>query len=150
MGRQLVGVAMTSSSDAKLAECLDALSNPMRISIMRALRTPRSLREIEVRSEGEDEGERGAPLSRQGVRRHLDQLIAAGVVATRPGTREYGDTTEFVVNHQRDFVAGRLLCQGLDADRVPPRGLHYDGEHGVGDHHAHQAVGRVSGGGDRY
>lgn len=71
---------------------------------MRALRVPRALREIEVRNE-----EDGAIISRQAVRRHLDHLLVASVVETRSGEREYGEATEYVVNHQRVFAVSEEL-----------------------------------------
>ena len=84
--------------DAALVKQLEALANLNRLLILRAIRVPRALREIEVRDEGA-----GAPLARQTVRRHLDTLIAGDVVRTHDGAREYGETTEFVLNHQRLF-----------------------------------------------
>lgn len=90
---------MATTADTTLARCLGALSSPLRLSMMRTLRMPRTLREIEVRGE-----EDGAKLSRQGVRRHLDRLLEAGVISTRSAARDWGDATEFVVNHQRVFA----------------------------------------------
>lgn len=85
--------------DAPLVSCLLALASPPRLAILRQVRTPRALREVVVR----DDGGEGAPLARQTVRKHLDTLVETGLVTTRSGEREYGETTEFVVNHQRIF-----------------------------------------------
>ena len=89
-----------TSQDGPLAEALSALGSPTRLALMRAVRAPRALREIEV---GTTEEGKTRPLARQTVREHLDRLIEVGVVTTRPAAREYGETVEFLVNHQALF-----------------------------------------------
>lgn len=87
---------------APLADALAALASETRLALLRELRVPRALREIEVASR--DGGDRGHPLSRQAVRLHLDRLLDLGIVLARPAERAYGATTEYVVNHQRLFA----------------------------------------------
>lgn len=88
------------AEDVPLSDALSALGSPTRLALMRAVRTPRTLREIEL---GSLDGGHERPLARQTVREHLERLIEVGVVSTRPVVREYGDTSEFVVNHQALF-----------------------------------------------
>lgn len=90
-------------ADDRFLACLTAIASPTRLSILRAIRVPRALREIEVRG-GEEGEDRTRPLARQTVRRHLDVLLEAGMVETRDADRAYGDTTEFTLNHQRFFA----------------------------------------------
>lgn len=85
--------------DEHLANALNALASPTRLQILRALRTPRALAEIHVRA---PEGERN--IARQTVREHLNKLIQVGMVASREVDRSYGDTVEFVANHQTIFA----------------------------------------------
>lgn len=87
------------TADEVLVRSMVALANINRLGIVRALRVPRALHEIEVRDEGV-----GQILARQTIRRHLDVLLEAGIVASRDAGREYGDTSEFIVNHQRLFA----------------------------------------------
>lgn len=89
-----------ANGDGILVEALQAIASPSRLGILRQLRSPRALREVVVR--GEDNG--GAPLARQSVRKHLDTLIDAGLVFSRTGERDYGETSEFIVNHQRIYL----------------------------------------------
>lgn len=86
--------------DERLTAALDALANPLRLAIVRQLRAPRALREIEVRQTA---GDHPALLARQTVRWHLGRLVECGIVDSRGGQRDYGETTEFTVNHQRIF-----------------------------------------------
>ncbi|HWH08207.1 MAG TPA: FHA domain-containing protein [Candidatus Thermoplasmatota archaeon] len=90
--------------DAALVKRLEAIANLNRVLILRAIRVPRALREIEVRDEGT-----GPPLARQTVRRHLDMLIATDLARAHDGARVYGETTEFVLNHQRLYSLSEEL-----------------------------------------
>jgi DNA-binding transcriptional ArsR family regulator len=93
-------------TDEPLGAALGALASPTRLAILRSLRTPRTLREIEIGAE-----EDGRPITRQAVRRHLDTLVEAGLVTTREAGREYGDTTEFILNHARVYGIAEDLRQ---------------------------------------
>ncbi|HWH08930.1 MAG TPA: helix-turn-helix domain-containing protein, partial [Candidatus Thermoplasmatota archaeon] len=71
----------SAEKDAALATTLAALANPVRLAILRQLRTPRALGDIRVLSdEPRGPGEPDRPLSRQAVRQHLDRLLDIGVV----------------------------------------------------------------------
>lgn len=98
----------TPTPDEVLASSMSALSNPIRIALLRALRRPLALNEIEVRAteEGSDR-----PLARQSIRRHLDVLLEHGLVLARPAERSYGSTVEFVTNHQRAFLLSDELLR---------------------------------------
>lgn len=87
-----------------LAQHLEALASPTRLDLLATLRTPRALSEIRVTPTHSREGENPErPLSRQGIQRHLDTLLDAGLVERVPGeTRARGDS--FVLNHERLFA----------------------------------------------
>jgi DNA-binding transcriptional ArsR family regulator len=92
------------SPDARLAQALELVASETRLAVLRQLRAPRTLREIEVRT-GTD-GPEGHPrtLSRQAVREQLDRLLEGGLVLQREAQRPYGDTVEYYLNHQRIFA----------------------------------------------
>jgi DNA-binding transcriptional ArsR family regulator len=87
---------------AALAEALRALAAPTRLQLLRDLRTPKTVTEVEVRVAGR-------LLARQTVKQHLDLLVAVGVVVARPVERGRGATVEYVVNHQMLFTLGEDL-----------------------------------------
>jgi hypothetical protein len=93
-----------SAQDRNLAAALEVLASPIRLTLLRQLRSPRALREIEVRVA--EEGQQGPArnLARQTVRDHLERLLAIGVVTTRSGERSYGPTTEYLLNHQAVYA----------------------------------------------
>lgn len=90
--------------DRGLVQRLEALANLHRILLLRSIRAPRALGEIVIRQDAT-----GPPLSRQSVRHHLDTLIANGLVRARAGEREYGETSEYVIDHQRIFALSEEL-----------------------------------------
>lgn len=104
--------APPSPQDESLATALGALSSPTRLQILRALRTPKTLAEIHVRAPEADRN-----IARQTVREHLNKLIQVGMVATREVDRAYGDTVEFIANHQTIFALSEEM-RGLS--RVRP------------------------------
>jgi len=114
-------------ADDVIVRTMSALANVNRLAIMRSLRAPKALREIQVRDEGE-----GQVLARQTVRRHLDVLLEAGLAVSRDAGRGYGETSEFIVNHQRLFALSeevRNLAKlrpsvELDVLTVPGGGIH--------------------------
>lgn len=93
--------------DARLAEALSALAVPSRIALLRELRLPRIVSEIEVKASTAGSSTRN--LARQTVRQHLDILLESGMVSMREAVRERGETTEFVVNHQRVYALAEEL-----------------------------------------
>lgn len=84
------------------AAVLGALASPVRLALINHLRTPRTLKEIDVKVWDPDRKAQ-RPIARQTVKEHLDRLIQIGIVATRPGQRPYGQTTEYLLNRQRLF-----------------------------------------------
>lgn len=97
----------TPHPDTQLAALLGALASGTRLSILRTLRQPKALAEIEVRPP--EEGGTGRALARQTVREHLDRLIQSGLVTTREVDRDYGATVEFLVNHQAVYAMSEEL-----------------------------------------
>lgn len=88
------------AEDVPLAQALSALGSPTRLALMRAIRVPCTLHEISV---GSLEGVPDRPLARQTVTGHLERLMEVGVISSRQVMRSYGETSEFVVNHQALF-----------------------------------------------
>lgn len=88
-------------ADAPLVNALAALASPTRLALLRALRTPRILAEIRIRS---PERDTDAPLARQSVSKHLAQLVDAGIVATRDVVADRGETVEFFLKHQAVYA----------------------------------------------
>lgn len=99
---QFVDLEASAPQDDALSRSLNALAHPSRLALLRQLRTPKTLREIQLRSQAPDEA--GRSISRQAVREHLDRLIAIGVVHARETQRDYGETTEYSLNHQSLFA----------------------------------------------
>lgn len=93
---------MDAGTDAVVSDCFDALASPVRLQILRRLRTPAPLAAIDVAG---TRAEAGATLARQTVRRHLDRLIESGIVSVRH--QPAGD--EYVTNHQRVFALSEEL-----------------------------------------
>lgn len=96
---QKVDLEASAPQDDALARSLNALAHPSRLALLRQLRTPRTLREIQLRT-GAAADDVGRSISRQAVREHLDRLLAIGVVHAREATRDYGETTEYSLSHQ--------------------------------------------------
>lgn len=92
---------------ARVAEALGALSSSTRLALLRELRTPKTLSEIELIPHSGPGA--GRPLARQTVARLLESLAEAGLVEARATTRVHGPTTEYVVNHQQIFALGEEL-----------------------------------------
>lgn len=97
-----VDLEASAPQDDALSRSLNALAHPSRLALLRQLRTPKTLREIQLRSQAADEA--GRSISRQAVREHLDRLIAIGVVHAREAHRDYGETTEYSLSHQALFA----------------------------------------------
>jgi DNA-binding transcriptional ArsR family regulator len=110
--------------DVALATLLGALSNPVRIAMLRVLRTPRTLSEIRVAPGDPPAGAEERAMSRQSVRKHIDQLLQAGVIEAQPAERDFGETMEYVVNHQRLFAITEELRElaHLRPVKEPPAG----------------------------
>lgn len=99
---------------AGLAERLKPLANPTRLRLLAVLRNPQTLTEIEV---SKPEGDREKTLARQTVKSHLVRLMDAGAVVSRETQREYGETTEYMLNNQQVFALAEEL---RDLARLTP------------------------------
>ncbi|MCA1813227.1 MAG: winged helix-turn-helix domain-containing protein, partial [Halobacteriales archaeon] len=86
--------------DEALAGMLSALASPTRLRILRQLRSPKTLREIEVPAAAH--GARA--ISRQAVREHLDKLLEIQAVNSHASERTYGEAQAYVVNNQVLFA----------------------------------------------
>ncbi len=98
----LDGVVSPEAGDERLAAALTVFSNPVRIAILRSLSAPRILRDVRVRAPGGGvpDRARGAVLSRQTVKEHLDKLVASGVVVAREVERDGAPAVEYVLDHR--------------------------------------------------
>ncbi len=86
-----------------LSAHLEALASPTRLELLHALRSPRRLNEIRAQpslSRLDESPER--PLSRQGIQRHLETLIDAGLVLRIADEAEPAE--RFVLAHERLFA----------------------------------------------
>jgi DNA-binding transcriptional ArsR family regulator len=90
-------------SYASLARNLEALGSEPRLELLRALRRPQIVSDIRITQASAEEGDRGRVISRQGITRHLDVLLDAGLVSRAPSeSKAHGDT--YVLNHERLFA----------------------------------------------
>lgn len=87
----------------RLASQLAALGNPVRLDLLRALRTPQPVGQVAVG------GLDGHTIARQAVRGHLDRLIEAGFVTMRESGRDARSPLEYVVNHQQIFALSEAI-----------------------------------------
>lgn len=114
--------ASPTPADEVLAATLVAIAAANRLALLRVLREPRIMTEIRLASaESHDEGEARA-MARQAVRKHITQLVEAGIVVIRPTKREFGGTVEYVLNHARLFAIAedlRELAALRPRDPVP-------------------------------
>jgi DNA-binding transcriptional ArsR family regulator len=104
LARLVSGEVAQTTGYSSLARNLEALGSTARLEILHALRTPKALHEIHVMPAVTRPGEsRERPLSRQGVTRHLDQLVEIGLV-NRASLEETARREAFVLNHERLFA----------------------------------------------
>lgn len=78
----------------RIAGLLLPLASPVRLKILRYLTTPHYLEEVASH----------VKLTRQAARKHLDKLVAIGVLARRSATRDTGLVTEYVIDQQALFL----------------------------------------------
>lgn len=113
----------------ELTQALEVLASPVRLSIVRQLREPKVLKEIEVTSSRAGPGSEDRPLARQTVKEHLDGLVEVGVVTPREVQRDYGPTVEYVVNNQVLYaIAERLRGLAGLRPRDPPEDETFEGD----------------------
>jgi DNA-binding transcriptional ArsR family regulator len=96
----------TPRGDDMLAGVLASLGSTQRLAILRQLRLPRTLREIEVSSPRSDAGSR---LTRQSVADHVERLVEAGVVLSRDAQRSATRVREYTLNHQAIYAVSEAL-----------------------------------------
>lgn len=72
----------------RLSRLLRPLASPVRLRILEYLTTPHYLEEVASHLR----------VTRQAVRRHLDQLVEIGLLERHSGNRERGPVTEYVLN----------------------------------------------------
>lgn len=77
----------------ELARALHPLGNATRLKLLHLLTIPRHLEEIAS----------SLKMSRQGARKHLDELVELGVIKKQQGRRDFGPVTDYVLNLQRLF-----------------------------------------------
>lgn len=92
--------------DEQLAKAMDALGNPVRVALLRELRSARPLGEIELR---QNKDGRSSILSRQAVREHLDRLSDAGLVQALPPRRDARVGAEYILNHSALYALAEEL-----------------------------------------
>jgi DNA-binding transcriptional ArsR family regulator len=91
--------------DEQLADALAAVASPVRLALLRVLREPRVLAEIEVGAAADSAwGDADRLLSRQTVKTHLARLVDVGAVSVREASRAGRGTVEYVLNHQALFA----------------------------------------------
>ncbi|MBW3583696.1 MAG: FHA domain-containing protein [Euryarchaeota archaeon] len=96
------------AEELELARVLDALSHPVRLSLLRILQEPKPIGGIVVRVPVKGDVERTRPISRQGVRDHLDRLLYARLVQTI-GDGDRG--TRYIVNPQSLYALAESFRQ---------------------------------------
>lgn len=93
--------------EQQLVPRLECLASATRLRILRKLRSPSALRDLEVRKPREDGPAK--PLARQTVQQHLDRLVDQELVQRRSADRSYGETVEYVVDHQLLYALSEEL-----------------------------------------
>lgn len=93
-------VVLDEADDAALAATFATLGSLPRLALLREIRVPKTLREIEIQGSRRD-AER--VVARQTVREHLERLERAGLALSRDAVRPGGPTREFLLNHQMFF-----------------------------------------------
>lgn len=98
-GRSVDGELLDST---RLTLILKALASPVRIDLMKALQTPLTVGEIRLRPRRGGSGAQA--MSRAVLRRHLERLLAIGVVRPVHLPRNGRRTLHYVVNHSQTFA----------------------------------------------
>jgi DNA-binding transcriptional ArsR family regulator len=92
-------------SDDALPEVLETLGNPGRLGLMRQMRRPRRVADLDLRAAG---AERVGRASRQAVQHHLRKLLAAGLVEMHSrGAAFVGN--EYLVSQRQLFAVTEQL-----------------------------------------
>lgn len=89
----------------RLAAFLRVLANPVRLEMLRSLARPQAIQDIRVSPHRAEAGARPErPMSAVAVRKHMDQLVAIGVVRTQRRMREGRLMGHFEVNLPQVFA----------------------------------------------
>lgn len=97
----------------ELEGSLDVLAYRNRLELLRLLREPRTLGEIELTPGPEQAGAHpDRPISREAVRKHVNKLVDAGLVRRGTTARADGrEVHEYVVDHRRLFAVAQELTK---------------------------------------
>ena len=99
-------MVLVDATSATIAPYLKVLASESRLSLLSALRTPKTIDELLIPpspSRGVDRTH--GPISRQAVQRHLDVLLDAGLVKREPSHRGVGRASyAYVLDHTRVFA----------------------------------------------
>lgn len=88
-----------------LADIMKALSNPVRIDLLKTLRSARTLGEIRLQPRRRDATARpGRPISRAATREHLDRLLELGMVRCIRRVRDGRALDHYVINPGQVFA----------------------------------------------
>lgn len=98
-----------SARDERLCAALDAMSNPLRVALLRELRTPKTLTEIALHAEDATRPDESRLLARQTVKVHLDRLLAPGLVVATETERLGRATLEYTLNNAMVFAYAEEL-----------------------------------------
>jgi DNA-binding transcriptional ArsR family regulator len=93
----LAGMSSQRTEDVdleRMAEWLKPLASPLRLRLLRFLTRPHYLEEVASHLK----------LTRQAARKHLDKLVAIGVLDRRAGQRDKLPVTEYLINPQALFL----------------------------------------------
>jgi hypothetical protein len=101
--------------DETLAATFAALGSLPRLALLREIRVPRTLREIEIQGSRKD-AER--VVARQTVREHLDRLERVGLALSRDALRAGGPTREYHLNHPMFFSLSEELRELAQARSI--------------------------------
>ncbi|HLF17204.1 MAG TPA: FHA domain-containing protein [Candidatus Thermoplasmatota archaeon] len=104
----------------RLAEIMRVFANPVRIEILRQLRSPRTLAEIRVHPHRQGGGRSDRTVNVATVRHHLKKLIAIGAVQSRRVLRDGEYLDHYCVNHRQLFALTEEL---RSMGRIRPQGL---------------------------
>jgi hypothetical protein len=109
---------MSKESVDVLADLLQVLANPARLTLLEKLQVPRTIGELSVAPSREDVGlSADRAMSRQSVERHLDILAGAGLVSWTEAPTPGRAAKAYVLNHARMFAVVEEL-RGLSRLRA--------------------------------
>lgn len=96
---------------AHLAAIMRALANPIRIDLLKSLRTAHTLGEIRLETRRRDATRQHRPMNRVTARQHLNRLLELGMVRTVRKVRDGRSLDHYIVNQGQIFVLVEELRQ---------------------------------------